>query len=148
MPSHDPDTSPRTALSLDPEDWAAFRARAHAMLEAAIDKMATAREGRVWTPFPDEVRARFALEETGLSPDEVVGQPQVVSTGLPFCITVLRDHGALRAAKLDVGALRDLAEASGYDGTDMAEPFLVTLKGATGAGDTFSRLLLAPPSPA
>lgn len=71
MPSHDPDTSPRTALSLDPEDWAAFRARAHAMLDAAIDKMATAREGRVWTPFPDEVRARFALEETGLSPDEV-----------------------------------------------------------------------------
>ena len=29
----------------------------------------------------------------------------------------------------------------------MAEPFLVTLKGATEAGDTFSRLLMAPPSP-
>ncbi|MEC7258496.1 MAG: PhzF family phenazine biosynthesis protein, partial [Pseudomonadota bacterium] len=27
------------------------------------------------------------------------------------------------------------------------EPFLVTLGGATEAGDTFSRLLLAPPSP-
>ncbi|WP_109466557.1 PhzF family phenazine biosynthesis protein [Albibacillus kandeliae] len=98
--------------------------------------------------FGPEVEPSLVARAIRLSPDEVVGQPQVVSTGLPFCITVLRDHGALRAAKLDVGALRDLAEASGYDGTDMAEPFLVTLKGATGAGDTFSRLLLAPPSPA
>ena len=35
----------------------------------------------------------------------------------------------------------------GFEGVGMGEPFLVTLKGATEAGDTFSRLLLAPPSP-
>lgn len=83
----------------------------------------------------------------GLMPDAIIAPPQLVSTGLPFCITVLRDHGDLRAARLNVEALRTLAAEIGYDGTDMVEPFLVTLSGATEAGDTFSRLLLAPPSP-
>lgn len=82
-----------------------------------------------------------------LPPDEIVGTPQMVSTGLAFCITVLRDHGALRAAKLDVEALRAMCVELGYAGTDMLEPFLVTLSGATASGDTFARLLLAPPSP-
>jgi PhzF family phenazine biosynthesis protein len=82
-----------------------------------------------------------------LPPDEIIGTPQMVSTGIPFCITVLRDHGALRAAKLDVEGLRALCAEMGYAGTDMMEPFLVTLKGATDQGDTFARLLLAPPNP-
>ncbi|AVO38476.1 PhzF family phenazine biosynthesis protein [Pukyongiella litopenaei] len=83
----------------------------------------------------------------GLPPDAVAAPPQFVSTGLPFCITLLRDHADLRAARLNVGALRDLAAEAGYGSTDMLEPFLVTLRGATGEGDTFSRLLMAPPSP-
>ncbi|MEX0281478.1 MAG: PhzF family phenazine biosynthesis protein [Arenibacterium sp.] len=82
-----------------------------------------------------------------LSPEEIIAPPQFVSTGLGFCITVLRDHAALRAAKLDFGAMQDLAALGGFEGRSMGEPFLVTLKGATDAGDTFSRLLLAPPSP-
>ena len=32
----------------------------------------------------------------------------MVSTGLPFCITVLRDHATLRAAQLNLDALRTL----------------------------------------
>lgn len=83
----------------------------------------------------------------GLQPDDILHPPQFVSTGLPFCITILRDADTLRRARLDVDALRNLVEAHGYAGADMAEPFLVTLQGATGAGDTFARLLLAPPSP-
>lgn len=51
--------------SLDPEDWNAFRARAHAMLDATIDKMATAREGRVWTPYPDALRGQIPLPVQG-----------------------------------------------------------------------------------
>lgn len=93
---------------------------------------------------PGAARVAHAI---GLMPDAIIAPPQMVSTGLPFCITILRDHGDLRAARLIVEALGDLAGELGYDGTDMMEPFLVTLKGATGAGDTFSRLLLAPPSP-
>jgi len=91
---------------------------------------------------PDLVAACIDLPE-----DAIVSPPQFVSTGLPFCITVLRDHDALRAAKLREGPLREVAAKAGFSGSDMAEPFLVTLQGATDAGDTFSRLLLAPPSP-
>ena len=83
----------------------------------------------------------------GLPEAAIAASPQFVSTGLPFCITLLRDHADLRQARLDAEGLRDLAALQGFDGSDMAEPFLVTLKGATEAGQTFSRLLLAPPSP-
>lgn len=94
--------------------------------------------------FPDPTLVAAVV---GLEPDDILGHPQFVSTGLEFCITVLRDPGALRRARLDVDALRALCAAQGYDGDDMMEPFLVTLQGATAQGDTFSRLLLAPPSP-
>ncbi len=83
----------------------------------------------------------------GLRTDAIISPPRMVSTGLPFCITVLCDHEALRAARLYEGPLRKVAAAAGHSGSDMAEPFLVTLQGATSAGDTFSRLLMAPPSP-
>ncbi|SFR58312.1 Glutamate or tyrosine decarboxylase [Yoonia tamlensis] len=42
--------------SLDPDDWDAFRARAHRMLDAAIDQMAQARDGRVWTAAPENIK--------------------------------------------------------------------------------------------
>lgn len=83
----------------------------------------------------------------GLPVDAVIGRPQVVSTGLPFVITVLRDHEALKQARLDTQALARLAQSMGHGDTDLMEPFLVTLQGASVQGDTFSRLLLAPPSP-
>lgn len=95
------------------------------------------------TEIPVEEVARIG----GIDPTDIVGQPQIVSTGLPFCITVVKDHEVLRRIKLDSAALAGMAERQGYSGTDMLEPFWVTLKGATDAGDTFSRLLLAPPSP-
>lgn len=97
--------------------------------------------------FGAMVPATLVADAIGLPREAIVAPPQMVSTGLPFCITLLRDHDALRAAKLDPEPLRKIAETAGFSGTDMAEPFLVTLKGATGEGDTFSRLLLAPPSP-
>lgn len=45
--------------SLDPDDWEVFRAQAHRMLDAAIDKMQNNREGRVWTAFPPELKANY-----------------------------------------------------------------------------------------
>ena len=41
-------------MTLDPKDWDAFRSSAHAMLDASIDKLEQAGEGRVWTPLPEE----------------------------------------------------------------------------------------------
>lgn len=95
-------------------------------------------------PQPDPALVAAAVS---LPVDAIVGQPQKVSTGLPFCITVLKDHAALEAAVLNVDALAALGQALGADDIDMMEPFLVTLQGATSQGDTYSRLLMAPPSP-
>ena len=89
----------------------------------------------------------LVAQVAGVAAADIVAPPQLVSTGLPFVITVLAHHDALRRAQLNEDALRDLAGSLGHDGTDLMEPFLVTLDGATDLGDTFSRLLLAPPSP-
>ncbi|WP_281972658.1 PhzF family phenazine biosynthesis protein [Ruegeria faecimaris] len=97
--------------------------------------------------FGAYVPAELVASAISLPKEAIISPPQFVSTGLPFCVTVLRDHDALRAATLVERPLREIAEKAGFSGSDMAEPFLVTLKGATKAGDTFSRLLLAPPSP-
>lgn len=56
----------------------------------------------------------------GIDADDIIATPQIVSTGLPFCIAVVKSHDVLRR---------------------------VTLQGVTEIGDTFSRLLMAPPSP-
>jgi glutamate/tyrosine decarboxylase-like PLP-dependent enzyme len=45
--------------SLDPGDWPAFRAQAHAALERALDRLQHVAEGPVWRPTPADVRARF-----------------------------------------------------------------------------------------
>ena len=83
----------------------------------------------------------------GLAPADLAAPPQLVSTGLPFIITLLQSKDALRRARIDRESLATLCANMGYDGTDMMEPFLVTLGGADETGDTFSRLLMAPPSP-
>jgi PhzF family phenazine biosynthesis protein len=78
----------------------------------------------------------------GLPPGSVAGVPQTVSTGTAFCIALLRDHDTLRAARLDLERLTAFRTSAG---APEMEPFLVTLGGVEG-GDTFARLLLAPPS--
>lgn len=45
--------------TLDPTDWAAFRAQAHQMLDAAVDRMAAYREGPVWSPLPPALKADY-----------------------------------------------------------------------------------------
>ena len=48
--------------SLDPEDWNAFRALAHRMLDETIDGIANVRTRPVWQPIPDDVRASFKAD--------------------------------------------------------------------------------------
>ncbi|MBD3664338.1 PhzF family phenazine biosynthesis protein [Sulfitobacter aestuariivivens] len=83
----------------------------------------------------------------GIRAEDIVGQPQVVSTGLPFCITVLKGRDVLDRVAIDPEGLAAYAAHLGQDGIDIMEPFWVTLDGATGQGYTYARLLLAPPSP-
>ncbi|NQV98734.1 MAG: cytochrome D ubiquinol oxidase subunit I [Rhodospirillales bacterium] len=53
-------TEPPERPSLDPEDWPAFRARAHRMLDAALDHAQGASQGPVWTAVPAAVKAALA----------------------------------------------------------------------------------------
>jgi aromatic-L-amino-acid decarboxylase len=52
-------TQVETNESLDPVDWAAFRAQAHLMLDDMLGYIEKIRERPVWHPIPDAVRARF-----------------------------------------------------------------------------------------
>ncbi|MHA3913542.1 PhzF family phenazine biosynthesis protein [Halovulum sp. GXIMD14793] len=72
----------------------------------------------------------------------VIGTPQLVSTGSCFCVTVLSSRDVVEQAVLDT---QRLAEWRTRHQTEM-EPFLVALEGATENGQTFARLLLAPPN--
>ena len=80
----------------------------------------------------------------GLQAGDVVGQPQTVSTGSPFCITLINDIQTLRMAKLDAVALATMKQA---EDADFMEPFLCVTEGFDDEGDTFARLLLPPPFP-
>lgn len=45
--------------TLDPRDWAAFRAQGHRMLDDMLDYLERIRERPVWQPIPEAVRGRF-----------------------------------------------------------------------------------------
>lgn len=97
--------------------------------------------------FGAQVAPEVLAKVGGLEASDIIGQPQVVSTGLPFCITVLKSRELLERVTLDPDGLKAYLTAIGQSKPDMMEPFWTTLEGATEAGDTYSRLLLAPPSP-
>jgi trans-2,3-dihydro-3-hydroxyanthranilate isomerase len=89
------------------------------------------------TYAPDEVLPVF-----GLSPgDALPGVPiQTVSTGTPQLMIALRDHEALRRARMDAAAYSRLRAAG-----DFFSPHLFCLGGATPAGQTFARHFGVPP---
>lgn len=117
-------------------------------IEATLDEIGPkVRMEQIAPTFGARVPAALVARVMGLVEDEILAPPQIVSTGLPFCITPVRDLRAVADARLDVGALAEMAEITGAQGVDMMEPYLVTPTGMTAAGDTYGRLLLAPPSP-
>lgn len=52
----------QAGTSLDPQDWDAFRALAHRMLDETIDAIADIRSRPVWQPIPDEIRRRLRAD--------------------------------------------------------------------------------------
>ena len=98
--------------------------------------------------FGPKVPADIVAAVGGISANDSIAPPQVVSTGLPFCVTLLRDRATLDSLKLDTVALKAMGDHLQQPDINMMEPFWVTQPGATSSGDVFSRLLLAPPSPA
>ncbi len=93
------------------------------------------------TVAPERIAALVSLDA-----GDIVGTPQVVTTGTPFCVAVIKDKAALKRARLNLDLFAEMNPA-GTARDDLIEPFLVTLGGETVEGDTFSRLLLPPPMP-
>ena len=97
--------------------------------------------------FGDTVPAEVLADVGGIAASDILAPPQIVSTGLPFCITLVKDRATLDAVRLDTEAFEAYCRHIGQASTDIMEPYWITREGATTAGDTYARLLLAPPSP-
>jgi glutamate/tyrosine decarboxylase-like PLP-dependent enzyme len=97
-------------MTLDPKDWSQFRASAHAMLDASIDKLEAAKEGRVWTPLPDAQRSDIEgdLPIEGCSHDDIQAQLQGF---LPYGVgnTHPRFFGWVHGAGAPSGLIAEMA---------------------------------------
>ena len=78
-----PYEEPTPQESLDPEDWDEFRAQARHMLDAALDRMQDARQGRVWTELPMDIKdtLKAPLPREGWGVPDVMGRMEAL---LPY----------------------------------------------------------------
>lgn len=98
--------------------------------------------------FGQKVSAETVAGIYGLPQSAILGRPQMVSTGLPFCVALLKDRDAIQAARLhDHDKLQVFQAGLGVEGQDAVEPYLITMDGAPDGATTFARLLLGPPNP-
>ncbi|MEM7639905.1 MAG: pyridoxal-dependent decarboxylase [Pseudomonadota bacterium] len=65
------DTGSTEPGDLDPVDWQNFETQTQRVLKAAIEKLRLAREGRVWTPPPEDLKAELTspVPKTGMRLD-------------------------------------------------------------------------------
>ena len=99
--------------SLDPTDWEEFRTRAHKMVDAAVDKMARACEGRVWNEVPPELKQSLqsALPVQGRGPVAVQEQIEAL---LPYGVgnTHPRFFGWVHGSGTPGNLIADIAAAA------------------------------------
>jgi len=100
-------------MTLDPKDWNAFRTSAHAMLDASLDKLENANDGRVWTPVLDAQRATIdtALPMKGCSTADI---EQDLESFLDYGVgnTHPRFFGWVHGAGVPSGLMADMAAAA------------------------------------
>lgn len=99
--------------TLDPEDWDAFRIEAHKMLDAALNRLEGAGEGRVWTPLPEPLKAdlKAPLPTSGQGIEAV----RKMATGLlPYGVgnTHPRFFGWVHGAGSAGGLVADIAASA------------------------------------
>lgn len=115
-----------------------------------IDVEISQAEGRALLITMSQLAPRFlqtldpaeALPAFGLSPDDLLpgAQVQVVSTGTPQLMVPLRDHAALRRARVYPDLALPLRERTGFFSSH-----LFCVQGLTEAGRTFARHFGTPP---
>ena len=110
----DPAPLDAAAASLDPADWAAFRAEAHAALDRALERLEHVGEGPVWRPTPPEVQARFAAPLPSGPRDLADVLADVDALIAPFVVgnTHPRFMGWAHGAGAPVGVIAELIAAA------------------------------------
>ncbi len=111
MYEHDDQNARRGRL--DPSDWDRFRQEAHRILDASVDQLSRAAEGRVWTPCPPGLMESFetALNNGPATPGVTRDQLEAL---LPYGVgnTHPRFFGWVHGAGTTTGLLADIAAAA------------------------------------
>jgi len=99
--------------SLDPDDWEATRALAHRMVDEAVEHLANVRERPVWTPMPEDVRARLqtGMPDNPTPLDEVYAEYRENVAAYPMGNVHPRFWGWYMGASNFTGALGDFLAA-------------------------------------
>lgn len=99
--------------TLDPDDWEATHALAHRMVDEAVEHLARVRERPVWTPMPEEVRARLqtGMPENPAPLDEVYDEYRENVAAYPMGNVHPRFWGWYMGASNFTGALGDFLAA-------------------------------------
>lgn len=97
--------------SLDPDDWDAFRASAHELLDQCLDQLADARN-RPWQPVPENTRSDYAL--TGAARGETATAARLARDMLPYGTgnTHPRFFGWVHGTGLASGILSEMTAAT------------------------------------
>jgi glutamate/tyrosine decarboxylase-like PLP-dependent enzyme len=74
------------ADSLDPDDWAAFRAQSHRMLDDMLDYAQYIRQRPVWQPIPPEARASFQQPLPRAAGDLAAAHGTFMHDVLPYAV--------------------------------------------------------------
>jgi aromatic-L-amino-acid decarboxylase len=72
--------------SLDPSDWAAFRAQSHRMLDDMLDYIEHIRERPVWQPIPPQTRERFSAPLPRAPGDLAEAHQSFMNDVLPYAV--------------------------------------------------------------
>jgi glutamate/tyrosine decarboxylase-like PLP-dependent enzyme len=102
-------------LTLDPQDWQAFRALAHRMVDDSLDHLTTLRERPPWTPPPPAVAAALTGEPLPVTPQ---GADQVYAEFLRHVLPYAagnrhpRFWGWMKSNGTPLGMMADMLAAS------------------------------------
>ncbi len=99
--------------TLDPADWGALRDAAHDLLDRSLDRLQSARDGRVWTPLPDGMKAglKAGLPAEGMQHFELAER---LASLLPYGVgnTHPRFFGWVHGAGNPGGVLAEIVAAA------------------------------------
>ncbi len=99
--------------TLDPDNWPEFRQTAHAMLDAALDKMQGATEGPVWQAMPDAMKQMLQVP-LPVQGAEIGAVQQQLQDLLPYGVgnTHPRFFGWVHGAGTPAGMIADITAAA------------------------------------